>query len=543
MSRAAPAQGDKLLLVADAARGQVADPSSTDAIDSRIGVHDRNQFEVKLDYTVDPSRRRNRYRVDAYFFLPKSLGINRHTYGTEQFYSDVHAYIRFKTPTFPLNALLDPNNRDSPLFRVKDLSARVLHERKGRKLHDTISRDLRLLGCLVRAHVRDRVTALCRDLKDIRDTYEQHPILLDDVRTSVLSLNEEWARVRESLRDLRPTFMQTGMSQALREAYQYVDEYVSLVVQMDFTKLLEAIDEVPGLRDLLAQPRTAVVQRILEERSYRSGAGYPSVIDEDPDSENELFIYRRGILKKFVMSVLFLEIEKQKEGQRLAHLSGGFAAGVAMLFSTLLAVWTHTVYAFNSIPFILALVVIYIGKDRIKDSLKQFLASKATRWLYDYSVKIHDPSHRANLGRCREVFSFVERSGVPPAVMGLRNADAKTSIERESKPEVILHYGKEISVTSKVLGKLHGDLHDINDIIRFNVVSFLARMDDPTLRVRTYSTQRDAVVYRQSAKTYHMNVVFVFSSDGRGSSVSLRRVRVVLDRNGIRRMEIVVPGQ
>src|SRR5262245_42979555 len=49
-------------------------------IDSRIQTHDSRQFEVKLDYSIDPTAKQNHYQVDAYFFIPKSLGINSQTY-------------------------------------------------------------------------------------------------------------------------------------------------------------------------------------------------------------------------------------------------------------------------------------------------------------------------------------------------------------------------------------------------------------------------------------------------------------------------------
>lgn len=56
-----------------------------DLIDSRIGVHDDNQFEVKLDYTLDATARRGRYVVETYLFVPRSLGLDAHTYRREQF--------------------------------------------------------------------------------------------------------------------------------------------------------------------------------------------------------------------------------------------------------------------------------------------------------------------------------------------------------------------------------------------------------------------------------------------------------------------------
>jgi hypothetical protein len=54
-------------------------------IDSRLRVHDDNQVEIKLDYAIDTNRRHNRYRVETYFFVPKSLGLDVHAYPREQF--------------------------------------------------------------------------------------------------------------------------------------------------------------------------------------------------------------------------------------------------------------------------------------------------------------------------------------------------------------------------------------------------------------------------------------------------------------------------
>ena len=135
-----------------------------------------------------------------------------------------------------------------------------------------------------------------------------------------------------------------------------------------------------------------------------------------------------------------------------------------------------------------------MGKDRVKDILKHVLARRATRWLYDYNENIRDPIFGATLGRCREVFSFVDGNRVPKHVHAKRHEDAKTLIEAESKPEVVMHYGKQISLSNRVINRTHGRLHDVNDIIRFNVASFLPRMDDPGQCVRTFSVEHDGVI-------------------------------------------------
>ena len=91
---------------------------SDELIESRIEIHDSHHFEVKLDYSIDPKRKKNRYRVEMFLFSPTSLGITPDTYGKKQFYNDIQAYIRFKTPALPLAALLNPDEPDSPLTRL-----------------------------------------------------------------------------------------------------------------------------------------------------------------------------------------------------------------------------------------------------------------------------------------------------------------------------------------------------------------------------------------------------------------------------------------
>ena len=89
-----------------------------DLIDSRIEIHDSDHFEVKLDYSIDPKRRKNSYRVEMFLFTPLSLGITQDSYRKKQFYNDIQAYIRFKTPNLPLAALLNPDDEGSPLTRL-----------------------------------------------------------------------------------------------------------------------------------------------------------------------------------------------------------------------------------------------------------------------------------------------------------------------------------------------------------------------------------------------------------------------------------------
>jgi hypothetical protein len=479
--------------------------------------------------------RKNDYRVEAYFFVPRSLGLNSYTYSKEQFYGDIQAYIRFKTPHVALSALIDTRNHDSPLNRIAEPLSDAQRDSKTGKALDTLSYELRLLGCLVRANVRDRTAALTEHIAKLRGHVNDRSTLLEDVRHSVETLLVDIDTVMQRFRSFRPAFRDPVLPRWIREVYQYVDEYMSLIVETHLTALIEAVDS-DGVREALADRREHVRASLMHERHHREGAGYTSVLK--PDETHDHFVYRHGLLKKFVMSVLFLEISKEKEGRPISELIASLSAGLAMLIATVLAIWAQGTYGLNTLPFVVALVASYILKDRIKDWFRQYFFSKMTRFLADYDVKIRDPESGEVLGRCREAFSFVDAKKVPPHVLARRHHDSSSTIEAESKPEVVMKYEKEVHLKGTKIGRDYKRLGDINDIIRFSVADFLVRTDDPVRSVRYYDGKSDKVVGVDCPKLYHLNIVWVLKAQGHEQDrASLERVRVILDKHGIRKIE------
>src|SRR5690606_16864490 len=118
-----------------------------DLIETRIGVHDSNHFEVKLDYAIR-SQGKSRYTVDYYFFVPASLGVNKHTYRDDQFFSDMQAYIRFKTPSVSLASLAGPL---SPVDTIRELLLAIRENPADGEALQKLSYELRMFGCVVRA--------------------------------------------------------------------------------------------------------------------------------------------------------------------------------------------------------------------------------------------------------------------------------------------------------------------------------------------------------------------------------------------------------
>ena len=79
---------------------------------------------------------------------------------------------------------------------------------------------------------------------------------------------------------------------------------------------------------------------------------------------------------------------------------------------------------------------------------------------------------------------------------------------------------------------------DINDILRFNVRHFLSYADDPYRMRIIWVPETQEFRKIKYTKVYHVNVVFKleYLDDTRQNRVLYKKIRVVLDQNGIKRV-------
>jgi hypothetical protein len=110
---------------------------------------------------------------------------------------------------------------------------------------------------------------------------------------------------------------------------------------------------------------TAVLQEWLDEL-YEIGRRY----DIDPLEEGHRAVMRDSALKKWVQSVLYLDVEESRRNDQVFHVFAGLAAGTAMAFAVAATVFAEQRWAGGSLPWAIALVGAYIVKDRIKEMLR-----------------------------------------------------------------------------------------------------------------------------------------------------------------------------
>jgi len=507
-----------------------------DILDSRIKLHDRHRFEIKLDIDLDAASRSS-YEVETYFFIPRSLNIGPHNYSKEKFYNSSQRYIRWRTPKMGLGKICDPALKTSPLNRVREDLAKVLAGSGEQELADGICHELRLLGCIIRGEIRDYVKIFVEGLATYSGAAPaaQRRLFVGEGLENFLG---DLKRLESALNSLKAEISDPAVPLKVRETMAFFDEYVSLILEEYLTSLVEALRANPEARKRFEAVEKGVLAIVTAQNRYRQAMKYPSVLV--PGSSNEVIIYRRGVLKKFVSSVLYLKAEFS-EWESLTQVFFGLAAGGAMLFAVLVTLFFQRRYAMDSMPFVLAVVISYIFKDRIRDWLKLLFSKSLTRWISDRKIDILDCSGGGRIGLLKEAATFIQGKAVPPDISRMRRIDNITSVDEEGKPERVFKYKKEIILYPDVIMKTHERRRDLNDIMRFNIRDVVEQADDSLVEYPYVDPATGDLRKADCARVYHMNLVLKYTfADREGQTiVHYDRIRIVLNKDGIVRLEEV----
>ena len=508
-----------------------------DIFDSRIKQHDRHRFEIKLDIDLDATARSS-YEVETYFFVPRALNVGPHNYKKENFYNSSQRYIRFRTPKISLGKICDPALATSPLNRIRQDLARVLAGEGDQALSDKICGEFRLLGCIIRGELRDYVKIFVEGLATYGGAVPaaQRRLFVGEGLENFLG---DLKNLETALSSLKAEISDPAVPLKIRETAAFFDEYVSLLLEEYLTSLLDAIRNNPGARERFADVERGVLAIVTAQSRYRHAMKYPSVLSHG--STNETIIYRRGVLKKFISSVLYLKAEFS-EWEGLTQVFFGLAAGGAMLFAVLVTLFFQQRYAMNSMPFVLAVVISYIFKDRIKDWLKLLFSKSLTRWISDRKIDILDSSgDGARLGLLKEAFTFISDRDIPPDIARLRRIDNITSVDEEGKPERVFKYKKEILLYPEVIIKSHERRRDLNDIMRFNIRELVAQADDAAVDYPYVDPASGELRTAVCSRVYHINLVLKYTYFDKEEQVTIHyeRIRIVVGKDGIVRLEEV----
>jgi hypothetical protein len=483
-----------------------------------IKIHDNYQFELKQTYNLSlDEKRKNSYFVQTYFFIPTNLNINRETYTREDFYKDLRATVRLTTPSILLKTLAaDAGFMKKMRQGIEEAQSR----NRNRQTIANYEYQVKIFCLIYKKSMKIQLGFIRKSRRK-----KERELLVEEYVAGVTALAGRF-------RELKSLATGGATPRDRRTVYLFADEYLSLKTETHTCRLMEILGESdPGL---LRKFRPRLMKIVQGESAYRRANGYPSIPDEAGD--NETYVFHQGALKKFLSNILFLETSVQRGGLFLEQAIYSVAAGVAMVFATMVAFIGQSWYGGLSLPFFIALVISYMFKDRIKELLRLYLSVTFRSRLYDRRRNIYHSFDR-KIGTCRESFNIIDNGKVPDTILARRRRDRITDINNSMTSENVILYRKYIRLSSRNFRKIKQrySTNDVIDIMRFNVQNFLRSMDNPEKKI-FITTPRG---YRKSfgKRVYHINIITHFLSD-RGEQ--LRRFRLVLNRDGIRRIEEVL---
>jgi hypothetical protein len=500
-------------------------------IQQAVKHHDQYQIEIKLDYELHADQK-TYYQIATYFFVPQSLGITPQTYPKQAFYQDVQSHIRLKTPSLNLREFAEGDR--SPLHNIEAI-VKNPDWLGDSAAHDQLIIQMKLLSAMLKSALREHFILIERRVAEVQATPHGKTHYL--VHNLVDEFITESSLVTQRYRALLADFNLPHVPSAVFTAFLFTDESLSILIEESAVEMFQIVDEY--LKKTNREDyKHALSELTMRETKYRKTRGYESILQ--PGDDNETYLYRASILKKYASSVLFLNIDVQPDGKYWEQLILSFAAGLAMVFATAVAFYFQNRFGNFTLPFFIALVVGYMFKDRIKEVSRIVFAKRLENYLFDRRIIIRTQDKKHRLGTLREKVRFINESEVPLSVLRARNRDHITDISNEGRGEYIICYTKEIELQIKDAKKVlpgFPEITGVNDILRFDIRHFLKKMAEPVQE--RHLIQNGELISLLCHKVYHVNLVARYKTVQPGVSKENRHLRLILDQAGIRRLQEV----
>lgn len=424
-------------------------------IDIKTKIHDAFSIEFKVGLKSRGENHNKNFTVGMWIFVPNSLDINPSTYSKTDFYRDVKSNVRLVIPSFRLDEIAGETAK--PRQNVLNAGA------------DEYDYQLRVFCAIVKSSLRDSA--------DIDDSLFAG------------SVND----ILEGFRSFQPTHTHSLCGEFL----------CNICSQAALNRLADG-----GDKEVLSE-------LVLKIDRYRKEHGYISVIQGEEEN-NKNFLYRQGVLKKYVESPFYLRAPKKRDGVIAEQAYYSVAAGLAMLFATVVAWAFQRRFGNLTWPLFIALIISYMMKDRIKELMRYYFAHRVGAKYFDNKANIILKDKK--IGTLKEGMDFIPSSKVPQEVLELRNRERNFDAESRVPDEKVILYRKRVTVD-----------RDINDIIRLQVSSFLHKMDNPLKDVMVLSDNGEA--YKTPCiRDYHVNIVLQYQQ---GEEKDFKHFRVFLTRDGI----------
>lgn len=483
-------------------------------IQIKVKIHDKFSFEFKISYITDQDsidETENEFSINTWLFVPNSLDINRTTYSKDQFYKDTKSNVRLITPVFTLKEIYTKEN--NPLTQVKDaITALLASPEADPLLAESYAYHTRIFASIFKSASRDNAYYIIDETDD-----QQIPHLVNDFVTHIRAILFHYRKLWNMIDN-------ENVADEIKESFRFGDDFIGNMVEQQTFRIMRGIEH----RRVFRKVKPELYELIEEENQYKIDHSYPTINIDDP-SQNYLVVMRRGILKKFIESDLYLNTKNTKDGAFVEQFYYGVAAGVSMIFATIVAFSAQQRYGNFTGPLFIALVISYIFKDRIKDLMRYYFSNQLGKKYFDTKRQLE--IRKDKIGWTKEAFDFVTEAKIPDEVLNLRKRTPLVEAENRIYTEKIILYRKLVKISGIRINKGKDyKFIGINDITRFNIFNFIQKADNPFVSLYT-ADEKNGYNKFKSEKVYALHFVIRFQSK---SDVHFRKFRLLFNRDGIK---------
>lgn len=482
-------------------------------IDIQTKIHDKFSIEFKVGFVTRKKLRMNDFSLAMWFFVPGSLDITRATYPKDMFYQDVKSNIRLITPTFLLREIVD-----EPAVPLRNIR---------RAVSELASNPTRTLIAEYEYHVKMFVAIVKSSLRD-----ELFHIKQNRISSDILALSERFIENAERICDeytrIRSIINAPTVPEDVLKMYLCGDEFLGDITVKHLLDLMRWL-KVRGIGELDAKA-AGLYNKIGE---HKKKMGYPQVKKDEPKL-NKTYLYRFSMLKKYIESDLYLRAPKKRDGVFVEQLYFSIAAGVAMLFATVVSYVFQKKFGSLTLPLFIALIISYMLKDRIKELMRFYFAHRVGSKYFDNKARIIHKD--TELGWLKEGVDFISPGKIAPEIMAIRKNSNLTEIDGRPSADKVILYRKSVHIDRKKLQeKADYSFSGINDIIRLNVINFTKKMDNPVTPINILG-EDGGIETVNCDREYFLHLVLQYKYD---DTVEYKSFRIALSRDGIHSIEEV----
>ena len=237
------------------------------------------------------------------------------------------------------------------------------------------------------------------------------------------------------------------------------------------------------------------------------------------------------VFKKYFYSVLYLYQNRKEDGAGVKEFYYALAAGISMIFTTVIIFVTQQKYGNFTTSFFVALVVSYMFKDRIKEAYRNHFYKKIELSTYDFKEKIYDTEEKSLFAFIKEKMRFINKDKLSKEIVATRLKGVPNRLSTWFLGEDVFKYTKNIVLHNKnIQSHYKNKVVGIHNIMRFDISKFLKKMDMSEVPLYRIS---DGSLY--GSKVYHVNIVVEFKVE---EKISYHKARLILDKSGIKRIEL-----